>query len=226
MVVAARAASAHEKLAETVAKFFQLWRRGGPGKISWLSHAKLERTIREALKIPEGPLYERELGGLKKLDCSSMGVTDLSGIENCTGLECLYLSNNEISDIRCLADLRELRVLFLDGNQIEDISPLANLTRLGEWERGLGQPEDLLTRLAVLKEETEEREMVTVHLGLSNNQIRDISPLLNNPGIAEGVGVDLTGNSLSDGSVKNAIPQLERRGVKVLYDKPKGGSEE
>jgi len=50
--------------------------------------------------------------------------------------------------------------------------------------------------------------------------IRRPSPLINNSGIGEGDGVDLRGNRLSDRSINILIPELEQRGVKVLYDKP------
>lgn len=224
MVVGSRAMSAHEKLAETASRFFLLWRGRAAGKVAVFGDKNIERAVRDALKIPEGPIYEDELRGVITLDCSSTLISDLSGIENCTGLECLCLCNDQISDIRRLAALRQLRVLFLDNNEIDNISALANLTGIGEAGRP-SEYEDILTPLRQLEEETEQRAGVRVSLALSNNQIRDISPLVHNPGIGEGDGVDLTGNPLSEESISKLIPQLEQRGVKVLYDKPKGGSE-
>jgi hypothetical protein len=53
-----------------------------------------------------------------------------------------------------------------------------------------------------------------VHLGLSNNQISDIQPLLGNSGISKGDGVDLGGNPLSEESFN--LSMLEGRGVMVL----------
>ena len=55
------------------------------------------------------------------------------------------------------------------------------------------------------------------HLYLSGNQISDIEPLVNNPGLSKGDRVDLTDNPLSTESIDVYIPQLEARGVEVLW---------
>jgi Leucine-rich repeat (LRR) protein len=52
---------------------------------------------------------------------------------------------------------------------------------------------------------------------LHNNQISDISPLVDNEGISEGDTVDLDENPLSSDSINIYIPQLEARGVNVDY---------
>jgi Leucine-rich repeat (LRR) protein len=52
-------------------------------------------------------------------------------------------------------------------------------------------------------------------LGLWQNQISDISALVENSGLGSGDTVYLTGNPLSTTSVKVYIPQLEARGVEV-----------
>ena len=56
------------------------------------------------------------------------------------------------------------------------------------------------------------------HLGLANNQISDISPLVGNSGIGKGDGVDLTGNPINDEAYNVHIPALIERGVIVLFD--------
>jgi hypothetical protein len=54
-------------------------------------------------------------------------------------------------------------------------------------------------------------------LSLGGNQIGDIEPLVDNPGLGEGDYVDLVFNPLSDTSLNTYIPQLEARGVIVDY---------
>ena len=127
-------------------------------------------------------------------------ISDLSPLSGLTSLQVLHLGNNEISDPRPLANLTDLRVLYLDDNQIQDIAPLAGLTKIGqegEW--------------------VEERDGVQVHLDLSSNQISEISPLVDNPGIGAGDGLDLRGNPLNNEAYESYIPTLEARGVNVLW---------
>jgi len=54
-------------------------------------------------------------------------------------------------------------------------------------------------------------------LHLNNNQITDIEPLVNNMGLSEGDIVDLQDTPLSTESINVYIPQLEARGVEVLW---------
>ena len=99
-----------------------------------------------------------------------------------------------------LADLRATNagVVSLDGLELAEnlkqlhlpgnsISDLSPLARLTELER----------------------------IDLSNNAIEDLQPLLLNPGIGPGDEVYLQGNPLSDESVRNQLPELHARGVRV-----------
>lgn len=52
---------------------------------------------------------------------------------------------------------------------------------------------------------------------LGNNQISDISPLVENEGPGEGGFVDLRWNPLSPDSINTYIPELEARGVNVYF---------
>ena len=58
------------------------------------------------------------------------------------------------------------------------------------------------------------------NLWLRNNQISEIEPLVLNDGISAGDTVNLEGNPLSITSINDYIPQLEERGVNVLYTLP------
>jgi Leucine-rich repeat (LRR) protein len=59
-----------------------------------------------------------------------------------------------------------------------------------------------------------------VYLELSNNQIANIAPLVDNIGFDTGDFIDLQGNPLSDTSKNTHIPDLITRGVTVYYDEP------
>ena len=52
-------------------------------------------------------------------------------------------------------------------------------------------------------------------IDLSNNAIQDVGPLLQNPAIGTGDEVYLQGNPLSDESLRNHLPDLHARGVRV-----------
>jgi Leucine-rich repeat (LRR) protein len=54
-------------------------------------------------------------------------------------------------------------------------------------------------------------------LFLADNNISDISSLVQNSGLSDGDTVDLSGNPLSTTSINVYIPQLEARGVIVEY---------
>ena len=103
-----------------------------------------------------------------------------------------------------MSNLTDLRVVWLDNNNITDISPLTSLIRIGEVE----EDDPWL----------DEREGIKISLCLRDNQMTDIEPLVENEGLSEGDGIDLRGNLLSSYSLNTYIPQLDGRGVNVLYD--------
>ena len=140
------------------------------------------------------------LTNLQRLRLDRNQVSDISSLSGLTNLKLLRLEDNQISDISALAGLTELGLLLLDYNQIADISAISGLTKLGE---GTWFPE---------------REGIPICLGLRSNQVADINPLVQNAGLANGDGIDLRENSLSAQSYNTYIPQLEARGVNVLYD--------
>jgi hypothetical protein len=63
----------------------------------------------------------------------------------------------------------------------------------------------------------DERDGIAICLGLSGNQIAAIEALVGNVGLSVGDGIDLRGNPLSSDSLNTYLPQLEERGVNVLY---------
>jgi len=90
----------------------------------------LEDAIREAIDKPEGDIYVSGLKELKKLSAEGVGIENLRGLENCTGLIELDLSENKISQIDPLAKLINLEKLDLRDNRIKELTPLSSLAKL------------------------------------------------------------------------------------------------
>jgi hypothetical protein len=182
----------------------------------------LEAAIRQAVAIPDGPIYPSDLDGLTSLSAVQKNIANLTGVEFCislteltiwdnqisdiaplanlTSLTTLYLGENQISDIVPLASLASLTFLDLKHNQISDISPLSNLTSLtGLWLYGnqIGDISPLadLTSLTLLY--------------LASNEISDVSPLVNLTGLTD---LDLYSNQIGDVS-----PLADLTNLTLLY---------
>jgi Leucine-rich repeat (LRR) protein len=181
---------------------------GLEGEAVTFADPNLEAAVREAIAIPEGPIYPSGLDRLTSLNATAESISDLTGLEHAISLTDLDLRWNEISDISPLANLTSLTGLQLRDNQISDISPLANLTSLTDLNLWLNQISDI-SPLANLTSLTD--------LLLSSSQISDISPLVQNVGLAEGDHVFVGDNPLNSDSINIYMPQLEARGVNLLY---------
>ena len=190
----------------------------------------LEAVVREAIAIPEGPIYPSDLDSLTHLDAESMGIVDLTGLEYCTNLTDLDLVGNQISDISPLANVTSLTRLELRDNPISDISPLANLTNLTYLNLIFNPISDIsplanlasLTVLFLFGNQISDISPLAnltslTWLYLYDNQISDISSLVDNEGLSEEDYIDLRWNPLSSDSVNICIPQLEARGVDISY---------
>jgi len=143
----------------------------------------LNAAIREALEeldIPEPErlaiypleIYPSDLKEIEELEVYGQGITDLTGLEQCTNLDTLRLKDNQISDISTLANLIGLTDLSIGGNQISSVPPLPNLDSLTELNLSNNQISDI-SSLANLTGLTE--------LYLGSNNISDISSLANLP---------------------------------------------
>jgi len=156
----------------------------------------LEAVIRENLNKPEGPIYMADMETIIILEAQDRDISDLTGLEFCTNLQELQLSQNNISDLSPVASLTKLVVLDLGsyqyessmllGNNISDISPLAGLTNLEE----LWLADNNISDISVLAGLTGLQE-----LQLSQNNISDLSPLA---GLTNLVNLELIGNNISD----------------------------
>lgn len=164
----------------------------------------LDAIVREAIGIPEGPIYQNDVDTLSQLNAVNQGIANLDGSQCLTNLVEANLFWNQISDISPLTGLSNLEILVLGDNQIIDISPLTNLTNLELLHLADNQISDIgpisgLTNLW--------------YLGLSYNQISDITPLLD---MKSGSQLWLVDNPLSPESIA-LIPVLEANGVMVWH---------
>lgn len=111
-----------------------------------------------------------EFQSLKRLRLTDCGLTDLSFLENMTGLTELVLNKNVIQDITPLSGLTGLRELDLGDNQIREIAALKGLVNLLRLNLEGNQIQDI-SPLAGM------REMQELRLG--ENLIENYEALLN-----------------------------------------------
>ncbi len=96
----------------------------GEGEVVTFADPNLEGAIREAIDMPERPIYLSDLAGLTSLSASVRNISNLTGVEHCTSLTHLDLSYNQIGNIAPLASLINLAYLQLDLNEIGNITSL------------------------------------------------------------------------------------------------------
>jgi len=131
----------------------------------------LETVIREILKkkqIDKPKIEEADLKTIYFLDAKGRGIADLTGLEKCTNLASITLTDNQITSVAPLSGLKHCQFLDLAGNQIEDISPLGGMVKLQylQLERNKVSRLDGLENLENLRS-----------LYLSDNQISSLAPL-------------------------------------------------
>ena len=208
----------------------------------------LESSVRNALFI-EGmmskdesllmkPLAEEitavELGKLTIMEAVGKNITSLRGLEYCTNLKELYLSDNRIVGINELSSLKNLTRLDLGANQISDISPLASLDKLTVLDLYVNHIQDIspLASLTALNKLYLFRNQISgisplanlnnlIEVDLYANQISDILPLLENKGLGEGDILRLAGNNLDlseDSKNMDDIDALRDKGVVVVLE--------
>ena len=81
----------------------------------------LEAAVREAVDIPEGPVYPSDLEGLTSLSASERCISDLAGLELCVNLTYLQLDLNQIANISSLVQnegFGEGDAIYLRGNPL------------------------------------------------------------------------------------------------------------
>lgn len=89
--------------------------------------SSLERAVRASINQPFGCLFEGALLQARSVDAAGLAVSSLEGLENCSNLTELDLSNNNIKNIAELTNLQNLVSLDLSRNQITRIDALSGL---------------------------------------------------------------------------------------------------
>ncbi len=157
----------------------------------------LESAIEAQLGKPGQEIHKSELLSLQELRADSMGIVDLTGLEQCVNILTLSLVNNQIADIGALASLTKLEDLNLSQNQISEIDALADLT--GLWNLNLRDNQigdiDPLSGLTDLQ-----------YLFCSSNPFSDIEPLA---GLTKLVNLELMNNLISDIGPLSGLTNLQ-----------------
>lgn len=135
----------------------------------------LEAAIKDAIGKHEGAILTSDLQRLTNLDAPSRNIDNLSGLENCTSLQRLWLTGNQVSDLKPLNSLTKVQELSLATNQISDITPLSRLMNLRVLLLGDNQVSDL-TPLSKL---TKLQKLWLANSIWGDNQVSDITPLSN-----------------------------------------------
>ena len=104
--------------------------------------------------------------GLKELYLVNNDISDLSPLEDLTGLTRLSFRHNEVSDLSPLSGLSNLTWLELGDNAISDVSPLAELNNL-TW---VDLSENAITDVSSLASLPN-----LTWMGLNDNAIADVS---------------------------------------------------
>ncbi len=150
-----------------------------------------------------------KLDRLLALNLGSNPISDVSPLSTLTRLTTLSLNNCQIDDITSLGGMVNMREMHLENNEIQDISALSNMSKV----YALKLAGNRITEVSPLSGLTD-----LVNVWLDNNQVSDISPLVLNEGLNFASGVYLRNNPLSDASIYECIPELERRQVEVIWE--------
>lgn len=146
---------------------------------------------------------------LKKLWLSQRGINDIKPLEDLINLEILELSYNNLIEISSVSKMKKLRWLGLVRNKIKNISGIKNLESLVYFNAIDNQIKDI--------NEMEYFSKNIEVIGLSNNQIEDIYPIVKIQELKNGVSIYLTNNPLNQKSINEYIPLLKNRGVNIVY---------
>ena len=192
----------------------------------------VEATIRKLVNLPSGPLTIDAVASIVELDLSVQSrrpkstptlpsrriaiedlpkVTDLGGLEFCTGLQDLNLEGNAVSDLTPLSALSNLEELRLSRNEITSVSSLETLSKITNLDLGQNKIANIspLAGIHELKHLSLEKNNLSSvaaladleeleSLQLSHNMISNISPLVK---LTKLSNLELGKNTVSDISV-------------------------
>ncbi|MCE1174295.1 MAG: hypothetical protein LWW77_06770, partial [Propionibacteriales bacterium] len=137
-----------------------------------------------------------ELATLTSLDCSGLGIYDLTGMENLTGLTSLNLSYNPVSDLTPLSTLTGLTSLDVSHTSLTSLaglSALVNVTTLDASDAAITDISAVSTMTALTS------------LDLVNNQVTSLSPL---SALSELTSLTATNNKVSDATPLAGLSKL------------------
>jgi putative cell wall-binding protein len=160
-----------------------------------IEHPNLEEAIKFQIGIDSKvTLSEQQLQELSSLDASWWGVGSLAGLEKVTNLTSLYLDGNGLNNIQTLQKLNQLNTVVLSDNNISDISALKNYQQLSLLDVSHNNLKDVSALSSISFIGTDGG------LSLADNQISDLSPLLNTtfPKDSQYFFIDISGNRLSN----------------------------
>jgi len=176
----------------------------------------------------------QHLINLQKLYANNNEITDLRPLQGLTELKLLYLSANPINDLSPLENLVKLEALRFYETQVADLTPLHQLTQLKTLDFADSQVDDLsgiqtlenLTYLNcgynLLSDLSALQYLINLQsIWLINNQIEDITPLIENSGLGMGDYLDIRNNLLDltpESDDMQNIQNLINRGVIVFYE--------
>ncbi len=159
----------------------------------------LEQAVRDEVGRQFGFITQSDLEQITHLEVPhNKYISQLEGLEKCTGLEELYLGKINIEDITPLSNLTKLKHLQISSGWIRlaDLTPLSNLSQLTHLYLHYNSIMDIiplsnLVNLSVLD--------------LSSNGIEDISPLANLINLTE---LNIGGNQVADISALSSLSKL------------------
>jgi hypothetical protein len=160
--------------------------------------AALEAAVRAALGEPTEPLLRQTVRQLLELRAPEAGITDLDGLQECTGLIVLDLHGNVVSDLGPLGGLTKIFDLNLSDTGAADAGPLTGLTGMVNLRLAGNGITDLtpLAGMAQLEFLDAARNGIAglqplagldqlVTLGLGENEIADLTPLADLAGLTD-----------------------------------------
>ncbi|KAG1675504.1 hypothetical protein FOA52_001803 [Chlamydomonas sp. UWO 241] len=134
-----------------------------------------------------------------KLYLNFKGFTQISSLEEYTGLKALFLEGNAIDSIEGLPALPELRCLFLQQNALWELSHLEGVPELDT----LNVSQNAIERLENLEAVPKLASLIATHCQLESPD--SIAGVLACPGLHT---LDLQHNNISDPAVLDVLKQL------------------
>lgn len=125
------------------------------------------------------------------------GLTDLWPLAGLTGLTELRMSRTGVHDFLPLAGMTAMRIFMASFTIPATTAPLASMTELEELIMSVCGITDISFLVGMANLNT---------VGLNSNQIVDLQPLVDNPGIGAGDEIWVGGNPLSETSLNVHIP--------------------